>query len=145
MLTIIAGTVGFLTVFTAKVLYGFAHFASPHAFWGLWTFLFTYFVFIGGIVTRYSWWFRRFIRPAVIKLIHSFCGMVVVLMGILTVILSICSQWWDHDIKSEVLKWVFVGVLVVSAICLIMDHLPSMKNRFASVFRRVQVVVEKTE
>lgn len=91
--TLLCGSAGFVAVFFGKIANGFDHFTTAHGVWGPYTLLATYLLFLGGIFTKYSYYFRWLIKPATIKRVHRIAGFLVFFMAINVMVLAFLGPW----------------------------------------------------
>lgn len=126
---------GFTAIYMNKVNLGKDHFHSTHAKWGLWTFIFTHSVVLGGIWAKYSFQLRSFLKPITSKLIHSFFGTITFLMAMITICLAFYSKWWDRNVDSESLRLLFVLILFASNLFVLIPPLINNVKKFKNILK----------
>lgn len=102
---------GFAVILASKYSKGKPHFATWHGIFGLIAIISAALAILGGIVARYSFSLRQFIRPVIVKVLHSVLGVVVYILMIFTVFLGVYSGWFKRNSN-------ITGLIVCNALVL---------------------------
>lgn len=116
---------GFLIILSNKIINGKEHFVSLHAKFGLSSFIFMLVTMLGGLGALYSLKLKHYLAPIYTKILHATVGLVTFLLGIITILLALFSQWWKF---GEVLR--YTGFVLVLSIMLCTILRPSLKIYF---------------
>lgn len=127
-------TIAFTCIYTYKVKNNRPHFATAHASWGLRTLLFCLGTIVGGSLAAYSFNFRHFIRPAIIKIVHSTFGIISYSLAIFTISLGVNHPWTQERLSFP---WICVLTGAVALIWLYAVSKPviSLFNRIGGLTR----------
>lgn len=132
---IVCTAIGFVAVYVNKNLLGKHHFKSYHGICGLAVMILVFVVGLGGSLAFYSFSLRSYIRPVLLKIYHSFGGILTIIVGNLTVILGFYSHWYSKNGNVNLI-WVIISVLVLSSILLLRRSVLTLKDRVMSIFVR---------
>lgn len=131
---IICATTGFIAIYVNKNLTGHTHhFYTYHGLCGLIVCIMLAVIGIGGALAYYSFRLRAYIRPVLLKIYHSFGGMLVLIVGSLTVILGFYSNWYRKNGNPD-LRWFIFPVIVISSLLVLRNSLYTLKDRVMSMF-----------
>ncbi|XP_025022011.1 cytochrome b561 domain-containing protein 1 isoform X1 [Python bivittatus] len=116
MLSLVAATLGLGFIISSKNRSELPHFISWHSILGLLTFLAT----CGQVLCGLCLLFPQLLRislMAQLQRCHTMCGLMVYLLATFTVVLGICSDWFQAQIKGVVwylcLGLIFFPALVI--------------------------------
>lgn len=112
---LVSTTLGFAAIFFNKIKLGKEHFHTLHSIFGLVTYILTVVVACGGIWTKYSFPLRKYFKPVYSKIIHTFMGVVVFCLGVITASLAIFSEWF-LKVSSKDMQVPLVATLVLCAL-----------------------------
>lgn len=94
----------FYSIYTNKNNNNAEHFVSRHGSLGLTTCLMIAGTTTGGIAARYSSAFRKSIKPAYLKIIHSTFGVITYTLAIFTFCLGLDSDWFRAQSSEQTIK-----------------------------------------
>lgn len=117
VLQIVAGTligVAFWAIYMHKTNNNYDHFSSPHASMGLTTILMIIGTTSGGIAARYSATFRKAIKPAYLKIVHSTFGVITYALAIYTFCLGLDTVWFRTQCNSQLIKILTYSVIALA-------------------------------
>lgn len=126
----------FWAIYSHKTDNNKIHFASSHASLGLTTCLMVAGTTSGGIAARYSAAFKRSIKPAYLKLIHSTFGVITYVTAIFTLCRGIDSDWFRSQASAQ---WITILTYAVMAVAFLALTIPFIsiakkaKNAIGSV------------
>ncbi|XP_031640297.1 cytochrome b561 domain-containing protein 2-like [Contarinia nasturtii] len=108
----------FFSIYSHKNNNNYDHFVTRHASLGLTTCLMLVGTMCGGIAARYSSAFRKKIKPALLKIIHSIVGVITYTMAIITFCLGIDSEWFraQSGAKLVTILTYSTGILAILAL-----------------------------
>jgi len=97
-------------IFIQKNNLGKSHYQTTHSLFGVTTYLLTIGASLGGIFTKFSFQLKKFLKPAIAKIIHSFAGMLAYILAIITISLGM-NQFFDdpHDSWSKPLIYTLLA------------------------------------
>lgn len=117
--------IGFIVILTNKVLNNASHFVTLHAKFGLASLIFMIFTMTGGLGALYSLKLKYYLAPLYTKLIHASAGLLTFILGIITILLGLFSNWFKF---GDTLRYVsFTLVLMVMVLTILR---PSLKIYF---------------
>lgn len=128
-------TIGFLSVYINKNLHGKPHFTSYHGLCGLVCTILLCFVSLGGGLTYYSFRLRSYIRPVLLKIFHAFGGMLLLVIGNITVILGLYTHFFKK-FGNESFIFIFSSIIVFSTVVTLRHSISTLKERVLSTFVR---------
>lgn len=100
-LAVTSATFGFAAIYMNKENFEYPHFQTPHGNWGLWTFISSHVVVSGGLMAKYSFQLRAFVKPVIAKLVHSAFGIVVYAMAMITIALAFLGPWGTRNVAPQ--------------------------------------------
>lgn len=125
----------FYSIYTHKNNNNYEHFKSSHGSLGLTTLLMLIGSTSGGIAARYSQAFKKSIKPAYLKIIHSIAGISVYALAINTFILGLESDWFrsqSTELIVYLLKYATILVAFLALIKPFISILKKLRNSFKS-------------
>lgn len=132
---IVCTIIGFIAIYVNKNLHGKHHFYTYHGICGLIVVIFVSLVGIGGSLAYYSFSLRSYIRPVLIKIYHSFGGILTVIVGNLTLTLGFYSNWFKKNGNTNLI-WIIITVLLLSTLLVLRKSVATLKERVVSTFGR---------
>lgn len=124
-LAVISITIGYAAIFINKNLHNKPHFHSYHAIFGTATFSSLFLSIIGGVVAKYNWSLKKYIKPVYAKVGHGFGGILSYVLGSITILLGLYTHWfyrnasiWSLYICLMVLIYVFQCTISKPIVCL---------------------------
>lgn len=90
---------------------------------------------LGGALAYYSLRLRAYIRPVLLKIYHSFGGIVTLVVAHLTLILGFYSNWYRKNGNTD-LRWLIISVIILSTVLVLRKSLLTLKDRVLSMFDR---------
>lgn len=132
---ILCTSIGFVAIYVNKNLAGKHHFKSYHGICGLIMMIFVCLVGVGGCLCYYSFRLRSYIRPVLLKIYHSFGGILALVVGDLTVILGFYSHWFEKN-GNKNLIWPIIFAIVLSNVLLLRRSVSTLRERVMSIFVR---------
>lgn len=127
--------IAFGAIIVNKNLLGRPHFATTHAIFGLVTLVGTQLLAFGGIWAKYSTKLRFLMKPVRVKLLHSFFGVVVFNLALITIGLGLYSKWWDR-VSTETHRYLIIPMLAAISMFTSARPLAVCAKRFRTAFRR---------
>lgn len=118
----------FFSVYSHKNKNNYDHFASRHASLGLTTCLMMAGTTSGGIAARYSSAFRKSIKPALLKIIHSTFGVITYTMAIFTLCFGLDSEWFRTQSSAQLVTILTYAVGVFALLALITPLMSIVKK-----------------
>lgn len=127
-------TIAAVCIFLNKIRMGKPHFQTLHGIFGLVTVCLTLISISGGVVTKYAFQLRQYMRPIYSKLIHGIGGTIAYLFGVATIGLGVYSKWFQEDNDAYVRLTL---VIAIGAIALYVIIVPIMNTiqRFKTAAR----------
>lgn len=110
------------------------HYTSTHSLFGVTTYMLTLIGSLGGIFTKFSLKFKEVIKPLVVKIGHSFIGLLVYIMAVITICLGV-NQFWVNSYDSYTKPIVFV-VLTITTLYVTVKSFILFTQRIANVAQR---------
>jgi hypothetical protein len=86
---------------------------------------------IGGVFTKYSMQLRNTVKPVVLKCFHSFAGITVYILAIITMILGF-SQMWNED-KDAYIKPILIVLMIIIAFFILIKSFVLFMSRFKDI------------
>ena len=123
-----------ICIFTNKVNLGKSHFQTTHSIFGLITLILTMLTSIGGIFTKYALQLRNQIRPVVLKCFHSFAGMIVYVLALITIMLGFNQMW--HEKKDDYIKPILIILIIIIGFFVLIKSLILFLTRFKDILKR---------
>lgn len=123
-----------ICIFTNKVNAGKSHFQTTHSIFGLITLMLTMLTGIGGVFTKYSIQLRNHIKPVVLKCFHSFGGIAVYAMALITMILGFNQMW--HEEADAIKKPMLIVLMTIIGILVLAKSFVRFTERFMEVVKR---------
>ncbi|KAG7196779.1 hypothetical protein KM043_013117 [Ampulex compressa] len=108
--------IGFIIIVVNKVKHNKRHFVTPHAILGLITILLALLTAAFGIVTNNTRWLYPRVRPVLIKIVHAFGGIVVMVLLLAALITGTYTRWWPGSDTGRSLTFTsffIAGVLIL--------------------------------
>lgn len=90
-------TIAQSAIYINKERYGYPHYQTTHSLFGLVTYLLTVTATLGGTLTKYSYQLRNVVKPAMLKIGHSFAGITVYMLATATIFLGLNQSWTDYN------------------------------------------------
>lgn len=106
--------IGFAAIYYNKIRLGKEHFVTTHAICGLTTLIATQCIIFGGIWAKYSFKLRGLMRPVKVKLIHSFLGVIVFNLALVTITLGLYTKWWEKVSTNEARQIIVVALVLIA-------------------------------
>ena len=125
-------SIAFTTIILSKSRNGSLHFVSLHGIFGLIAVIFTVLTTIGGVFTNYSFQFRNLLRPVIMKIVHSFLGILSYLLGMITLGYGIYTRWFRKSYVEEI-QGTVLGILVVVTLYVVYKPLNIFIQRIKTV------------
>lgn len=100
-------TVAQTCIFLNKNNLGKEHYQTTHSLFGLTTYLLTVVSSLGGILTKFSFKLKKFMKPTITKILHSFAGLLTYLLAMVTICLGI-NQTWHYSSDSYLKPLVYI-------------------------------------
>ncbi|KAL7024802.1 hypothetical protein ACKWTF_013192 [Chironomus riparius] len=120
-----------ICIFTHKNNLGKSHFQTTHSIFGLITVSLTMLSAIGGVFTKYAMQLRNTVKPVVLKCFHSFAGILVYILAVITMILGF-SQMWNED-KDAYIKPILIVLIVIIAFFILIKSFVLFISRFKDI------------
>lgn len=124
----------FYSIYTHKNHNNYPHFESRHGNLGFTTLLMVAGTVVGGIAARYSGLFKKSIKPAYLKIIHSTFGVMTYIMSIFTFCLGLDSEWFRSQSNDQVVSVLTYLAGAVAFLALI-KPLISIATKLRSTFK----------
>ncbi|XP_017891181.1 cytochrome b561 domain-containing protein 2-like isoform X2 [Ceratina calcarata] len=105
--------VGFIIIVVNKVNYNKQHFASPHSILGLVSIILALLTAAFGIVTNNSRWLYPRFRPVMLKIVHAFGGITVMILLLATLLTGTYTRWWPGGYTGRSLTFTSLFIAVV--------------------------------
>lgn len=127
-------TIAQTCIFLNKNRMNKSHYQSTHGIFGLITYLMTVAATLGGVLTKYSFNLRTLVKPVVIKISHSFAGLVVYILAMITICLGVNQFFNDsHDSWSKPIFYVILFLtttyVTIKSIILLSSRVSNILNR----------------
>ena len=123
-----------ICIFTNKVNMGKSHFQSTHSIFGLITLILTMLSAIGGIFTKYAIQLRNTVKPVVLKCFHSFAGITVYILAMITITLGFNQMW--HEDKDAYIKPILIILIIIIAFFTLIKRFVLFLSRFNDILKR---------
>ena len=146
---VVSALFGFFSVYVNKEVNNRKHFVSWHGKFGLATVVGMLCAVLGGLLAKYAMTFRNWVKPVNMKMYHATAGMLIFLLGMITITLANFSNWY----KNRVTGWVWrtaVFVPFVLAICIMrqvtQSYLPKvLKVKDSELDAKAKRIQERVE
>lgn len=104
-------TASFVIIILNKIRLGKNHFTSNHGIVGLTTIILMGISVVIGVLSKYSYLFRHYLRPLNVKMIHSALAMCCYILALTTISLGLLSPWFLENVSYS---WIYglIGVVV---------------------------------
>lgn len=104
-------TASFTIIVLNKISIGKNHFTTNHGIVGLTTIILTGISVVFGVVSKFSYQFRHYLRPLNMKMIHSALAICCYILGLTTISLGLLSPWFLENVSYG---WIYglIGVVV---------------------------------
>lgn len=108
----------FICIYTYKANANSDHYSTTHSYLGFLTLLFCLGAACGGSLAAYAVNLRHFIKPIIIKIVHSTFGLVSYSMAIVTIFLGLNHPWTHERLSPAYINTLiaFVGFIWVCAV-----------------------------
>jgi len=126
--------IAFICIYTYKSNANREHFATPHGYLGFLTLLFCLGTVGGGIFAAFSINFRHFVKPIVIKVIHSSFGVISYSLAVLTMFYGL-NHAWTHERLSAGWINILIGIVGVIWLYIVATPVITVFNRVAGLAR----------
>jgi len=103
-------TASFTIIILNKISIGKNHFTSNHGKVGLTTIILTGISVTFGILAKYSYQFRHYLRPLNMKMIHSVLAICCYILALTTISLGLLSPWFLENVSYS---WIYGLIAVV--------------------------------
>lgn len=123
-----------ICIFTNKVNLGKSHFQTTHSIFGLITLALTMLSAIGGIFTKYAMQLRNTVKPVFLKCAHSFTGIVVYILAMITMMLGFSQMW--HEEKDDYIKPILIVLIIIIAFFILIKSFVLFMSRFRDIMKR---------
>jgi cytochrome b561 len=123
-----------ICIFTNKARQEKPHFQTTHSIFGLITLILTMLSAIGGIFTKYAMQLRNTVKPVVLKCFHSFAGITVYILAMITIILGF-NQMWNED-KDAYIKPILIILIIIIAFFVLIKSFVLFLSRFNDILKR---------
>lgn len=127
-------TIAQTCIFLNKNSLGKPHYQTTHSLFGLTTYLLTVIGSLGGIFTKISFKLKHLVKPILIKIVHSFAGLLTYILAFITICLGINQSWnnsyddWTKPIIYVLLAFTTLYVTIKSFI-LFSSRVANVMNR----------------
>lgn len=129
----IAITIGFTAIFIGKIRRNKDHFTTNHGLIGFIAVVCTGISILGGIMAKYSFQLRHWIRPVYSKISHGVFGVISLFLGLVAILLGLVTHWFIDETSTATRYTIFVVVLLTGIYCLIRP-IRIVLTRIASLF-----------
>lgn len=103
-------TIAQTCIFINKNMQEKEHYTTTHSLFGLITYLLTIVSSLGGIFTKFSLQFKRFVKPVITKIVHSFAGLLTYILAVVTISLGINQSWsGPNDSWTKPVVYIFLA------------------------------------
>lgn len=104
-------TASFTIIILNKIRLGKHHFTSNHGKVGLTAIVLTGVSIVFGVLSKFSYQFRHYLRPLNIKMIHSALAICCYVLGLASIALGLLSPWFLENVSYN---WIYglIGVVV---------------------------------
>ncbi|XP_055314607.1 transmembrane reductase CYB561D2-like [Sitodiplosis mosellana] len=126
--------IAFYSIYTHKNNNNYDHFASRHGNLGFTTCIMVGGTTVGGIAARYSGLFKKSIKPAYLKIIHSTFGVMTYIMAIFTFCLGLDSEWFRSQSNDQVVS-VLIYLAGAVALLALIKPLISIATKLRNTFK----------
>lgn len=124
---------GFGVMYQAKENYKNKHFTTWHGLMGFISFVCCFPTYLNGVTALFNVDLRKFIKPAINKLIHAICGILTFLIGGIALLLSVETGWFQRRTSKEVQDFWF-WLLLFSIVWTLIQPLLTAFNRIKALF-----------
>lgn len=124
----------FLAIYLTKNRHEKPHFTTNHGLCGLITVILTVIGCIGGVLTKYSFELKAYVKPVYSKIGHALHGSVTFLMAIITIILAFYTHWFQQ-FASSTTQFAFSAVVVLLTLYILVKPINLGVTRFMGVLR----------
>lgn len=132
---IICTAIGFIAIYVNKNLHSKHHFKSYHGIAGLIVVILVCLVGLGGALADYSFSLRNYVKPVYIKIVHSFAGILLIIVANLTVILGLYTHWFAK-FGNVNLIWPIIVVISINSLLVLRKAVATIKDRVMSTLER---------
>lgn len=127
-------TIAQTCIYLHKNNIGKDHYQTVHSLFGLTTYLITLVSAIGGIFTKYSFKLRNIMKPTITKIVHSFAGLLVYVLAMITISLGI-HQLFTHPSDSWANPIVYI-LLAFTTLYVTLKSFILFSSRISNVMTR---------
>ncbi|XP_067118433.1 transmembrane reductase CYB561D2 [Centruroides vittatus] len=125
--------IGFLVIFYSKILKNKWHFQTWHAIFGLVTILMTLAECMGGILAKYSFLLKKFVKPLTIKRAHALSSILTFSLSAVSIITGMNSKWFlrvtsDYHPLCKVFVIIPVILTILISFRVLRSFLPPSKG-----------------
>jgi len=106
-------TIGFTVIYINKNIKEKPHFHSWHGIAGLISVICCSPACITGVAALYSFSLKNYVKPVNNKFSHRICGVLTFIIGSITVLLSLCTRWFERNVNDVVTVLWFIILLFV--------------------------------
>lgn len=131
VLQLVGGSIvlaGFIVIVINKIIHNDNHFVTLHAKFGLASFIFMLIAKSGGLGALYSLKLKQYLAPLYIKLIHASVGLLTFILGIITILLGLFSNWWTRKEFGDILRYIIFSLVLTVMVLTILR--PCLKIYF---------------
>lgn len=127
--------IAFYSIYTHKNNNNYPHFATRHGNLGFTTCVMVGGTTVGGIAARYSGLFKKSIKPAYLKIIHSTFGVMTYVMAIFTFCLGLDSEWFRAQSSDQATITVLTYLTGAVAFLALIKPLISIATKLRNTFK----------
>lgn len=110
-LAVVFSLAGFLCIFINKEDHDAPHFTSNHGLYGFIAIVFCLPTCLNGFTVLFNIELKRFIKPTVHKLFHAVCGIATLIVGGVSMIMSLSTGWFDNMTQKS--EFSFYGAYII--------------------------------
>lgn len=103
-------TAAFTIIILNKIRIGKHHFTTNHGIVGLTTIILTGISVVLGVLSKFSYQFRHYLRPLNMKMIHSALAICCYILALATISLGLLTPWFLENVSYS---WIYGLICVV--------------------------------
>lgn len=111
------------------------HFTTWHGVSGLTSVILTLLTIFGGVFTKYSVQFKDTITPITSKLIHSAFGLIAYILGAVTIVFGIYSDWFSF-VSNASIQAIMLCIIIFTTIYTIFKSSVTFAGRLKSAMSK---------